>query len=229
MRKSALTIAILGAMGVTGAQAASLSAGDTLSIGAGSFFAMGAGAYGTVPLLEESGITVGPAAGDTGTGSHGGDPVASDVGGVTQPWSFFYNTGYDYFSSNGSGSFGGDTTTGVDMSAWTVTWNTVANIPMGGCSLVAGGCTQGSTVFADTGVGSFTWDGTDGGAYSIVYTAHVPVGDPSNFGGVQYDLTLNGVVTLAGAPAPIPIPAAVWLFGSGLLGLVGVARRRKAT
>jgi hypothetical protein len=26
----------------------------------------------------------------------------------------------------------------------------------------------------------------------------------------------------------IPIPASVWLFGSGLLGLVGVARRKKA-
>jgi len=26
----------------------------------------------------------------------------------------------------------------------------------------------------------------------------------------------------------VPVPAAVWLFGSGLLGLVGVARRRQA-
>jgi hypothetical protein len=26
--------------------------------------------------------------------------------------------------------------------------------------------------------------------------------------------------------APVPVPAAVWLFGSGLLGLVGVARRK---
>jgi hypothetical protein len=28
--------------------------------------------------------------------------------------------------------------------------------------------------------------------------------------------------------APVPLPAAVWLFGSGLMGLVGVSRRRKA-
>jgi len=32
----------------------------------------------------------------------------------------------------------------------------------------------------------------------------------------------------AGAAPPIPIPPAVWLFGSGLLGLVGMARRKKA-
>ena len=30
----------------------------------------------------------------------------------------------------------------------------------------------------------------------------------------------------AGNVSPVPIPAAVWLFGSGLLGLIGVARRK---
>lgn len=30
-----------------------------------------------------------------------------------------------------------------------------------------------------------------------------------------------------GAVSPVPVPAAVWLFGSGLLGLVGISRRRK--
>jgi hypothetical protein len=41
---------------------------------------------------------------------------------------------------------------------------------------------------------------------------------------------LNGNLTLTGngGTAPVPLPAAVWLLGSGLLGLVGVSRRRKA-
>lgn len=38
-------------------------------------------------------------------------------------------------------------------------------------------------------------------------------------------LTENSV-TVSG-PTVIPVPAAVWLFGSGLLGLVGIARRKK--
>ncbi|MBI5783055.1 MAG: VPLPA-CTERM sorting domain-containing protein, partial [Gammaproteobacteria bacterium] len=31
-----------------------------------------------------------------------------------------------------------------------------------------------------------------------------------------------------GDVAVVPVPAAVWLFGSGLLGLIGVARRKAA-
>ena len=48
---------------------------------------------------------------------------------------------------------------------------------------------------------------------------------PGNSYAIQFD---NGVTgQLLGVDlAPIPVPAAVWLFGSGLLGLVGVARRR---
>jgi hypothetical protein len=39
----------------------------------------------------------------------------------------------------------------------------------------------------------------------------------------------SGNLTFTGnsTGAPVPLPAAVWLFGSGLLGLVGVSRRRK--
>jgi hypothetical protein len=33
---------------------------------------------------------------------------------------------------------------------------------------------------------------------------------------------------LGGGPPEVPVPAAAWLFGSGLVGLVGVARRRRS-
>lgn len=40
----------------------------------------------------------------------------------------------------------------------------------------------------------------------------------------NFDITSITIVD----PAPVPVPAAVWLFGSGLIGLAGIARRRKA-
>lgn len=41
-----------------------------------------------------------------------------------------------------------------------------------------------------------------------------------------WNLASNGDLTF-GTPAAVPVPAAVWLLGSGLFGLVGVARRRQ--
>ena len=43
--------------------------------------------------------------------------------------------------------------------------------------------------------------------------------------GANFDPNLTGTSVQIGAV--VPVPAAVWLFGSGLLGLVGVARRAK--
>jgi hypothetical protein len=40
--------------------------------------------------------------------------------------------------------------------------------------------------------------------------------------------TMRGLVTVSDAPAVVPVPAAVWLFGSALIGLVGFGKRRKA-
>jgi hypothetical protein len=42
----------------------------------------------------------------------------------------------------------------------------------------------------------------------------------------QLELTSTG--TLENVPSPVPVPAALWLFGSGLLGLAGVGRRKAA-
>ena len=42
------------------------------------------------------------------------------------------------------------------------------------------------------------------------------------------DTYLFNDVSVTEIPVVIPVPAAVWLFGSGLLGIIGIARRKKA-
>jgi hypothetical protein len=48
--------------------------------------------------------------------------------------------------------------------------------------------------------------------------------------GIQFVVTgvQNMDSIIDNVSAAVPVPAAVWLFGSGLLGLVGIARRKKA-
>lgn len=54
----------------------------------------------------------------------------------------------------------------------------------------------------------------------------VEVSGNSNFGYVAYD-NIN-VTSMAGGANAVPVPAAVWLFGSALAGLVGLGRRKPA-
>lgn len=49
----------------------------------------------------------------------------------------------------------------------------------------------------------------------------------ANGAAAKWTLTAAGDLTYA-VPSAVPVPAAVWLLGSGLIGLVGVSRRRKA-
>ena len=56
----------------------------------------------------------------------------------------------------------------------------------------------------------------------------LPFGECTNSDCSGVALNLNGARVASGSISSVPIPAAVWLFGSGLLGLVGIARRKKA-
>jgi hypothetical protein len=56
---------------------------------------------------------------------------------------------------------------------------------------------------------------------ATVISTSAPIGFESFIGNAFGEFVFS-------AASPVPVPAAVWLFGSGLLGLVGIARRKKA-
>jgi hypothetical protein len=60
--------------------------------------------------------------------------------------------------------------------------------------------------------------GTTSGTFDIGWTSLI-VGGPFD--------SRTGTYTATGTFAAVPVPAAVWLMGSGLLGLIGIARRKK--
>lgn len=49
----------------------------------------------------------------------------------------------------------------------------------------------------------------------------------SFFGSFESNVVLSGTWSPTVQMTPVPVPAALWLFGSGLLGLAGVVRRRR--
>lgn len=119
------------------------------------------------------------------TGSHTGLPDGSEQPDIDQPWEFFKNTGMHQttiaptvLSDDGNGNVT------LDFSGWSVTWNTIPDIPMNGPP--------------DSGIATVTCANTceNGDSYELVYATAVasPCGG-CGFEGVPYRLILRGQVT----------------------------------
>lgn len=250
MKKRLLGVAIAAALGVVavpfGAQASALTNGQVLTITpgvvtltgssssiavvkSGSYFGMDSNGDGKISNAEKDALTqgvqgfvIGTAQNMGGWDSYGGPPKAGDVSNINAPWGFFGSTGKNYTTA----AVTGGTSAGLGMSGWMVSWNGINPIPMN-----SGAWGTGYT----SAIANFTWDGTVGDSYTLDYHATVPADSTTGFANVKYALYLVGNVTAGPAatpagdwgPAPVPIPAAAWLFGSGLIGLVGIARRKK--
>ena len=143
-------------------------------------------------------------------------PIAFDSGPIGNN---VFTTGFNYggtgvFTPNTFGAMSADITGGV---------LTFSSLDFGG--------EFGGVQFdlpPDGGPGNVTVaDVTDlgGGDFGVIFTwTGTVVG--GTFDGFPANWRLEGTMSTGGV-APVPIPAAAWLFGSGLVGLVGVARRRK--
>jgi len=189
-----------------------LTNGAQLFIDAGSEFGleMSPGNFLYTNIIGVDGIHLGTSQ-PPGT-SHPG-PITGDENPSIDIWYYYGQTGMDYTMSPTNVLQASGNTAQVDFSGWTITWNGIEAINMG----------SGSWGSNPEGVAQVTcaFDCNTGDTYSLYYTATVPVDDPSNFGGVRYELNLQGRISA------VPVPAAAWLFGSGLIGLLGFTSNKK--
>ncbi|MCK5869910.1 MAG: VPLPA-CTERM sorting domain-containing protein [Methyloprofundus sp.] len=134
--------------------------------------------------------------------------------------------------SNGSGTNTASGTHGAITGQFSDVWSLTFPTPNAVVSLTAGGFSAFSVEYNRDNSNIFTTAGiinNGGGNWSILPPVLLGINSPLfvrlTGAGINGQYALN--IQNAG-PSTVPVPAAVWLFGSALMGLVGVSRRKKA-
>ena len=113
--------------------------------------------------------------------------------------------------------------TGIDFTSgdWSVTDTSITHISFK---------SDGYFILGEVNALSGTWDNTDWDLTLATCPDTICTAGPRAY--TWADFTNNGgnIADLSNVRAfsVVPVPAAAWLFGSGLLGLVGIARRKRA-
>ncbi len=200
MKNTGFLAAVAGALACAsiGVQA-SMSSASTLAFDAGtgpdSYFEMNSL---KTPLNSFNGIVLGTT--QPASGSHSGNINGSESPNIDDAWYFFFNTGMSQTTSNVTiKSDDGNGNVELDFSGWNVTWNGIPSIPMG----------SGAYAGNPEGTAIVTCGNTceNGDTYVLDYSATVPVGDASGFGGVPYALHLQGTITAAPVTGQLPANA----------------------
>ncbi|MGV6825946.1 MAG: VPLPA-CTERM sorting domain-containing protein [bacterium] len=172
----------------------------------GSYFAVDFNSNGDIEAAEKTpigsfnGIHIGVA--QPAFGSHSGAINGSEIPDIDNPWEWLGVTGMHQTVSPITDLTGSGATRTLDFSGWSWDWNGL-DVPF---------VDLGTTITCDTASCSDSSNYTIDGAFHF---------DGAGFTTASYALHLEGTIS------SVPVPAAAWLFGSGLACLAGVARRRK--
>ncbi len=181
------------------------------------------GVQGTVALKIEGGVI-------TGTGGFEFDNAEGTTGGTRA----YYGDSSGFTGSiDGSGNIS-LTPTGM-LTAWSIfpsfvdkRWNVDNYNGFTGTTATPNSNTaydSFTTLSASTTQGTINGAAFDG-TTAILVKSGVYGSDLGGFYGAQYFEIWNVGFVKTGDLAPVPIPAAAWLFGSGLLGLIGISRKK---
>lgn len=250
MNKTLLSAGVALALASGAAQAATLAAGQTFDVFvnvAGSCFTFGDCSGGAGAFVDNDSDAT--AATGSANASFGSAIAGDGHAGVINITTVDDGAHGVTFSIN---SFNMDTYLGTAGGAFATQGTVVGTMSgavnsQGGISLDLTG-REGMAQFFNTSLGAQPWNA------GATFTSNSQTNAVANLTGASLALdgsaaivsasAVSGWGFFAGTPytemfsldfsagavvaSPVPVPAAVWLFGSGLLGLVGVARRKKS-
>ncbi len=155
-------------------------------------------------------------------------PATIDVGNDGETYTIPYYQGVDA---------GFNITTPSEMSNmyYNVLGNTAAIDTSGmvtACRNTASGCLTNTGPFSNLHQPAPYWSATEYAPDTSAAWGFFMGSTGAGAGGLQTFFSKNtseyGWAVHSGDVSTVPVPAAIWLFGSGLLGLIGVARRKRA-
>lgn len=166
------------------------------------------------PITGHDGIRIGDT--QPASGSHSGYPNGTEIPGIDNPWVYLAQTGMHLTTSPVTILSQTANSMELDFSGWGMTWDGYPLIPLGTGAWRSWNNSQ-------DGIASVTCstDCSNGDTYQLQYSATIPLDDPSVLAGVTYALDITGTISA------VPLPGALLLLGSGLVGLIGVARLKK--